>query len=101
MDTLGVGIIGFGFIGKAHAYGYLNMPLFYDPVPVRTKLVGVATSRPETAQKAKEIGGFEFGTSDWRELIKREDIHIINICTPNSQHTEQLLEAMAAGKHIL
>ncbi|MDH7482427.1 MAG: Gfo/Idh/MocA family oxidoreductase [Armatimonadota bacterium] len=100
MDTLGVGIIGFGFIGKAHAYGYLNMPLFYDPVPVRTKLVGVATSRPETAQKAKEIGGFEFGTSDWRELIKREDIHIINICTPNSQHTEQLLEAMAAGKHI-
>jgi predicted dehydrogenase len=100
MDTLGVGMIGFGFIGKAHAYGYLNLPLFYDPVPVRTRLVGVATSRPETAAKAAEIGGFQFGTADWRELIDRDDIHIINICSPNRLHLEQLLAALAAGKHI-
>ena len=100
MQTLGVGVIGFGFIGKVHAYGYLNMPLFYDPLPVRTKLVGVATSRPETARKAAAQGGFEFGTDNWRDLIARDDIHIINICSPNSQHAEQLLAAMAAGKHI-
>ena len=100
MDTLGVGIIGFGFIGKVHAYGYLNMPLFYDPVPVRTKLVGVATSSDETAKKAADQGGFEFGTSDWRELVARDDIHVINICSPNSQHIEQLIAAMEAGKHI-
>ena len=100
MDTLGVGIIGFGFIGKVHAYGYLNMPLFYDPVPVRTKLVGVATSREETARKAAEQGGFGFGTAEWRELVARDDIRIINICSPNSRHAEQLLAAMAAGKHI-
>ncbi|HPO71947.1 MAG TPA: Gfo/Idh/MocA family oxidoreductase [Armatimonadota bacterium] len=100
METLGVGIIGFGFIGKAHTYGYLNMPLYYDPVPVRTRLVGVATSREETARKAKEQGGFEFATTDWRELIARDDIQIINICSPNSQHAEQLLAAIAAGKHI-
>lgn len=54
MKTLGVGIIGFGFIGKAHAYGYLNMPLFYDPVPVHTKLVGVATSRLKQRRKQKK-----------------------------------------------
>jgi predicted dehydrogenase len=100
MQTLGVGMIGFGFIGKAHAYGYQNMPLFFDPIPVRTNLVGVATSRPETAAKAVEVGGFEFGTSDWRELIARDDIQIINICSPNSQHKEQLLAAIKAGKHI-
>jgi len=100
MQTLGVGVIGFGFIGKVHTYGYLNMPLFYDPMPVRTKLVGVATSRQETAQKAAAQGGFEFGTADWRELIARDDIQIINICSPNSQHTEQILAAIAAGKHI-
>ncbi len=100
MDTLGVGIIGFGFIGKVHAYGYRNIPLYYDPVPVKTKLVGVATSRPETAAKAIEQGGFEFGTDDWRELIARDDIRIINICSPNSLHADQLIAAMAVGKHI-
>jgi len=100
MDALGVGMIGFGFIGKVHAYGYNNMPLYYDPMPARTRLVGVATSRPETAQKAVEQGGFEFGTDDWRELIGRDDIDIINICSPNSLHCDQLVAAMEAGKHI-
>ena len=100
MDTLGVGIIGFGFIGKVHALGYSNIPLLYDPLPVRTRLVGVATSRLETARKAAGQGGFEFGTDDWRALIARDDIHIINICSPNSRHPEQLLAAMEAGKHI-
>jgi predicted dehydrogenase len=100
MQTFGVGVIGFGFIGKVHTYGYLNLPLFYDPPPARFKLVGVATSRPETAQKAAEQGGFVFGTADWRELIARDDIHIIHICSPNSLHLPQLLAAIAAGKHI-
>ncbi len=100
MKILGVGVIGFGFIGKVHTYGHTNLPLFYDPLPVRTKLVGVATSRPETAAKAAEQGAFQFGAADWRELIVRDDIDIIDICTPNSQHTQQILAAMAAGKHI-
>ena len=100
MDTLGVGMIGFGFIGKVHAYGYNNIPLYYDPLPARTRLGGVATSRPATAEKAVEQGGFEFGTDDWRELIDRSDINIINICSPNSLHCDQLVAAMEAGKHI-
>lgn len=100
MDTFGVGVIGFGFIGKVHAYGYLNMPIFYDPMPARVKLVGVAERDEELARKAADQGGFEFGTADWRELIARDDIQIINICSPNSLHAEQLLAAMAAGKHI-
>lgn len=100
VEPLGVGIIGFGFIGKVHAYGHLNLPLFYDPVPVRTRLVGVATAHEETARKAVAQGGFEFGTTNWRDLIEREDIHILHICSPNRQHAEQLLAAMAAGKHI-
>ncbi len=100
MKTLGVGVIGFGFIGKVHTYGYTNIPLFYDPAPVATRLVGVATSRKETAEKARVQGCFEFGTDDWRELIERDDIQIINICSPNSQHLDQVVAAMKAGKHI-
>ena len=100
MQTLGVGIIGFGFMGKVHAYNYRSVPIFYDPVPVRTKLIGVAAINPEKSRLVVEQSGFEFITTDWRELVSREDIHIIDICSPNSQHTEQLLAAMAAAKHI-
>lgn len=98
--TLGVGIVGFGFIGKVHAYGYQNIPLFYDPAPAKIKLVGVCTSKPETAEKAKEAGGFEFGTNRFEDLLEREDIDIINICTPNHLHKEQVLQALAAGKYV-
>lgn len=100
MRTLGIGVIGFGFMGKTHTYGYRNIPLYYDPAPARLKLVGVADIVPERAQQAAELGGFEFGTTDWRELIARDDIDVISICSPNSQHAEQLLAAIAAGKHI-
>ena len=50
MQTLGVGIIGFGFMGRSTPYDYRSMPIFYDPVPVRTKLVGVADVDPERSR---------------------------------------------------
>ena len=100
METLGVGIAGFGFIGKVHAYGYLNMPLFYDPPPLAAKLVGVATSNPDTLKRAQALMGFEFGTTSLPELIARDDIHIIHCCLPNHLHKPLLLEAIRRGKHI-
>jgi len=100
MQTFGVGIIGFGFMGRTHAYGHMNLPLFYDPAPCRTRLVGVATSRRETAEAAEEALGFEFATTDWRALIDRPDIQIIHVCTPNKYHKEQVLAALAGGKHV-
>ena len=99
-ETLGIGIVGFGFIGKVHAYGYVNIPLFYDPAPAKVKLVGVCTSKPETAKKAAEQGGFEFGTDRFEDLLEREDIDIISVCTPNQCHREQVIAALEAGKHV-
>lgn len=96
----GVGIIGFGFIGKVHAYGYLNMPLFYDPPPLKTRLVGVCTSKKATAEKAKNTLNFSVATTDFRRLIERKDIDIINICTPNVYHRDAILHAIKYNKHI-
>lgn len=76
------------------------MPIYYDPVPVQTKLVAVADAIPEVAQHAIEQAGFESSTTDWRKLVSRDDIHIIDICSPNSLHAEQLLAGMASGKHV-
>jgi predicted dehydrogenase len=95
-----VGIIGYGFMGKVHAFGYRSLPFYYDPPPLEARLVGVATSSPETAEAARLHGGFELATADWRRLIERRDIAIIDICSPNPLHAEQLKAAMAAGKHI-
>ncbi len=98
--TFGVGIIGFGFMGRAHAYGHISMPLYYDPPPCRTRLVGVATSRPETAEAAQRALGFEMATTEWQRLVERPDVDIIHICTPNKFHKEHVLAALAAGKHV-
>jgi predicted dehydrogenase len=100
MKRVGVGIIGYGYIGKVHAFSHRSIPFHYDPAPVEARLVGVATSRPETAEAARVHGGFEMATTDWRELVDRPDIQVIHICTPNRVHAEQLVAAMAAGKHI-
>ncbi|HGE71661.1 TPA: Gfo/Idh/MocA family oxidoreductase [Candidatus Poribacteria bacterium] len=96
----GVGIVGYGFIGKMHTYAYKSIPIYYNPVPANVRLVGVCTSKKETAEQAVKHGGFEFGTTDYHDLLKRDDIHIINCCTPNHLHKDILISAIKAGKHI-
>ena len=97
---VGVGIVGFGFIGKVHAFGYHNLRLFYDSPPALPRLVGVCTSRPESAEKAREVGGFEFGTTRFEDLLERDDIHVIDVATPNDLHRDQVIAALEAGKHV-
>ncbi len=97
---LRIGMVGYGFIGKVHTYAYRNIPFFYDPFPAEIKLVGVCASSQASVQKGIEQGGYQFGTTDYRELIAREDIDIIDCCAPNFLHKPVLIEAMRAGKHV-
>jgi predicted dehydrogenase len=100
MQTLGVGFHGYGFIGKVHAIGYKNIPLLYDPLPAQTKLIGVCTTSVASGTKALEQAGFEFATTSYDELLERDDIHIINVCSPNDAHYDIVRAALEAGKHI-
>ncbi len=100
MQQVGVGIIGYGFMGKVHAYGYSSIPFYYDPPPLATRLVAVATSSEQSAEAARRHGGFQFATADWRQLIERKDVDIIDICSPNTLHADQLSAALRAGKHV-
>ncbi len=97
---IGIGVVGFGFIGKVHTLAYRSIPLYFDPCPVEPVLVGVCTSRPETAQKAVRTGGFEFGCNGLADLLQRDDIDVIDVCTPNQVHKEQVIAALEAGKHV-
>lgn len=98
--TYRVGILGFGFIGKVHAYGYWNLPLFYDPPPLRARITHVAASRPETAEKARQTLGADVAATDFRAVTEDPQVDIVHICTPNHLHAAALLSAMRHGKHI-
>lgn len=100
METLGVGIVGYGFIGKVHAYAHRALPFMYDPLPARTRLVGVCTATEASGQKAVAQAGFDIAATDYRALLDRDDIQIIHCCTPNDAHHALLLDALAAGKHV-
>jgi predicted dehydrogenase len=70
MKEYGVGIIGFGFMGKAHTYGYKTIPLYYQDLPFRTKLTGVCTAHMRnTAEKARDVHGFAFAELQTRMKI--------------------------------
>lgn len=96
----GVGMVGYGFIGRVHSHAHLSLPLYYDPMPARTRLVGVCTSTESSGRKAMDQARFRFATTDHNELLARDDIHLIHCCTPNDAHHGLLLDALRAGKHV-
>lgn len=100
MKEIGVGLIGYGVMGKAHTYGYKTLPLYYSNLPFKVKLAGVCSGHLENAQKAKEEMGYEFATDNIDDILSREDIQVVNICTPNCMHKDMIMKALKAGKHI-
>jgi len=100
LTTIGVGMLGFGFIGKVHSHAHRSLPLFYDPLPLETKLIGVCTTSVASSEKAIRQAGFQFSTQSAQELIYHPEIDLIHICTPNDMHKDAVLAAILAGKHI-
>ncbi len=100
MQTIGIGIIGWGFMGKTHTHAIRSIPLFYPGCGFQAELVGVCSRTVEKARRAKQELGFKFATGDYRELLAREDIDVVSICTPNAQHEQMAIDALAAGKHV-
>lgn len=100
MKKVGIAMIGYGGIGRVHAMAYRDIPFHYGLPADSFQIVGVATSRPETAQAAAREIGCEVWTADYRELLARSDVHAVDCCAPNYRHEEIVLAAAAAGRHI-
>ena len=98
--TLNVGILGYGFIGKVHAYAYRCLPFVCDPVPLEARITHVCTARAETARKAAAALGASRAVTDYRRVTENPAVDIVHVCTPNHRHKDALLSAMAHGKHI-
>jgi predicted dehydrogenase len=99
MKELGIGLIGTGFMGKAHAIAYRTALSAFPDIPA-PRLVAVADVNAEAAKKAAHQYGFESSTGDWKTLISNPAIHVVSITTPNSFHKEMALAAITAGKHV-
>ncbi|SDL35205.1 Gfo/Idh/MocA family protein [Arthrobacter sp. ok362] len=96
---LGVAMIGYAFMGKAHSNAWRNVGSFFD-VPAFEQRVLVGRDPAGVAEAAAKYGWAESAT-DWRAVIARDDVHIVDICAPGLMHAEIAIAALAAGKHVL
>jgi predicted dehydrogenase len=101
MKKLNIGVIGAGFMGKAHVVGYSNMPKLFWPAPAMPVMKTVCDIEPDIAAEAKERFSFEKSCTDWRDIINDPEIDAVSICTPNNVHAEMTIAALEAGKHVL
>ena len=97
---LNVGLVGYGFMGKTHSNAFLQAPRFFD-LPYRPVLKAVCARNAERAKGFAENWGFESIETDWRALVERSDIDLIDIASPNDTHAEIAVAAAKAGKMVM
>ena len=97
---VGIGIVGYGMMGKAHSYGYTVAPVMRK-LPYRPRLHVISGRDRAKVASAAAAYGVETWVEDWRELIERPDVDIVDICTPPGTHAEIAAAAAAAGKAVI
>lgn len=98
--TIGIGVIGWGFMGRTHTLALRSLPLFYQNADLRPALIGVCSRTLSKAEQARDDMGFEYATGDYREILRDDRIDVVSICTPNSEHEQMVIEALEAGKNV-
>jgi predicted dehydrogenase len=97
---IGIGIVGYGIMGKAHSYAYTAVPRMYD-LPVTPRLRLISGRDADAVARAAGSYGVEESVTDWRELVAHPDVDIVDVCTPPGTHAEIVVAAAAAGKAVI
>ena len=97
---LNVGLVGYGFMGRTHSNAFLQAPRFFD-VPYQPVLKAVCARNAERVKGFAETWGYQSVETDWRVLVQRNDIDLIDIASPNDTHAEIAIAAAKAGKMVL
>src|SRR6266481_110841 len=98
--TLNIGVVGYGFMGRTHSNAFLQAPRFFD-VPYQPVLKAVCARNPERLKSFAETWSYESTETDWRKLVERPDIDLIDIASPNDTHAEIAIAAAKAGKMVM
>lgn len=99
MKQLRIGMIGYKFMGKAHSNAYRSLPMFF-PKALKPEMSVICGRNAEALAEAGTQLGWSDCVTDWKDLIAREDIDLIDINAPSNAHKEIALAAAKAGKHI-
>jgi predicted dehydrogenase len=97
---LGIGMAGYAFMGAAHSQAWRTAPAFFD-LPLTPRLRAVCGRNEVAAADVARRFGWESVETNWRALLTRDDIDVIDICTPGNTHAEIAIAALEAGKHVL
>jgi predicted dehydrogenase len=97
---IGIGIVGYGIMGKAHSYAHTAVPRMYD-LPVTPRLRLISGRDADAVARAAGAYGVEESVTDWRELVAHPDVDIVDVCTPPGTHAEIVVAAAAAGKAVI
>ena len=99
MKPIGIGVIGTGFMGKAHSIAYSASASVFG-TGLRPNLEIVCDLSPERASQRATDLGFSRYSADWQDVVNDDSVGLISICTPNDTHAEIAIAALNAGKHV-
>lgn len=100
MKQLNIGLVGYGFMGRTHSNAFLQAPRYFE-LPCKPVLKAVAARNEERVKTFAGNWGYESYVTDWRELVNRKDIDVIDIASPNDTHHEIAIAAAKAGKMVM
>jgi predicted dehydrogenase len=98
--TLGVGMVGYAFMGAAHSQAWRSAARFFD-LPLAPEMVALAGRDVDAVTAAADRLGWASVETDWKQLLTRDDVHLVDICTPGDTHAEIAIAALEADKHVL
>lgn len=98
--TVGIGMVGYAFMGRAHSQAWHTVGRLLDP-PLRPHAAALCGRDAAAVAAAAETLGWAATETDWRALVERPDVQLVDICTPGDSHRDIALAALAAGKHVL
>lgn len=93
-------MLGTKFMGKAHSQAYRNVNMYFSDAP-RVERAVICGRSPEETEQAREAFGWQEASTDWRAVVNREDIDIVDVSTPGHMHCEMVVAAAEAGKQII
>lgn len=98
--TLGVGMIGYAFMGAVHSHAWRSAHRFFD-LPLTPRMQVLCGRDATRVAEAATRFGWEESVTDWRDVIARDDVDLVDVCTPGDTHAEIAIAALEAGKHVL
>ncbi len=101
VPTVGIGLLGYAFMGKAHTNAYKTMPYMMYPPAAIPRLVAIAGRNEEALQEAARRYGYERAYTDYTAMLQDPDVHLFDNSGPNDQHAAPTIAAAKAGKHVL